>query len=108
MLRLRYRAVQLERADVNFGDVTYTADGTVDACWSLESPRQVQTTTGAAWVQDGRLYMRRDDPKRLGHKDKVKLPEGDFTVVGPVQQDQNHPMNDHDFGVVRYHITNGG
>lgn len=53
----------------------------------------------------GLLYVYRGEDVQDG--DKIRLPEGNFIVNGVAENDMDHPMNGHNFGVKRYHLERG-
>lgn len=103
--------VALRRPVIKFGDKSWpdAPTGTVRVGRKVNPPQRVSSVKGGstdaggeAYLQDGLLYVYRGTDVRDG--DKVSLPEGDFIVNGGAQNDGLHPMNGHDFGVVRYAI----
>ncbi|WP_131814925.1 hypothetical protein [Mycolicibacterium porcinum] len=89
--------VPLFRPTEDFGDRTYPSLPT-------------RTIEKAGRIIDGkdmtgRLYVYRAEDVQDG--DKVRLPEGDFIINGPAENDMVHPMNGHDFGVKRFNLERG-
>lgn len=107
MLRVRKTiSVTPKRDTPVFGESKWLPITPVDVWYRLDEPQVVLTENGKTYLQTGRLYARRGVD--LKDTDKVPLPEGDFGIVSDAQLNQDHPMNAHDFGWVRFHIRKGG
>lgn len=117
MLSLDYgQDVPLTRPTRRFGEETPVAKPPVFVTWQLDEPGIVATENGAAVSQSGSLYAYRGTDIRDG--DKVGLPIGrsddgavrnvTFKVIADPKWDQDHGMNGHDFGVIKFKIERGG
>ena len=84
---------------------TWPTVATIRVAYLLDKPSPAGGN-GKVNHQSGQLYVYRGTDVRDG--DRVVLPEGDFGVVGPKQLDYAHPMNGHDFGVMRFQLERGG
>lgn len=109
MLSLDYGVdVPMRRPETDFGEKTYPVTPTnpaVRVAYKLNQPRRIADAGGESWFQDGLLYVYRGTDTRDG--DKYALPEGDFIVRGPAQNDYLNPLDGTDFGVKRYLIERG-
>lgn len=100
--------VPMKRPVKDFGETSYpeTPTGEIRVAYKLGRPVKIRTDAGGeAWTQDGLLYVYRGEDIRDG--DKFTLPEGDFIVLGPAENDHLNPLDGHDFGVKRLHIERG-
>lgn len=100
--------VPVRRPVDDFGETSYPTSptATVRVAYKLNKPVRVRTDAGGnSYTQDGLLYVYRGADVRNG--DKVSLPEGDFVVFGPPENDFPHPLDGTDFGVKRLNIERG-
>lgn len=100
--------VPMRRPADDFGETSYpsTPTRTIRVARKLNTPVQVRTDAGGnSYTQTGRLYVYRGEDIRDG--DKVTLPEGDFVVVGPPENDYLNPLDGTNFGVKRLNIERG-
>jgi hypothetical protein len=98
----------MRRPVVAFGEKSWpdVATATIRQAHKLNPPQKVTLDTGGEiFTQTGWLYVYRGTDIQDG--DRVSLPEGDFYVRGPKGLDHVHPMNGHDFGVMRLAIERG-
>lgn len=107
MIRLRHKIkVTRKRSTVEFGEKAGPASASVWLGKLLDPPQVIITDSGKRTTQTGRVYGERGIDLKDG--DIVVLPEGEFGVIGDAQLDQDHLMNGHDFGVVRFDVRKGG
>jgi hypothetical protein len=101
--------VPMRRPVNDFGETGYPQTPTrpkVRVARKLNPPVRVRSDAGGnSYTQDGLLYVYRNEDVKEG--DKFSLPEGDFIVYGPPENDQLNPLDGNDFGVKRYHIERG-
>jgi hypothetical protein len=88
----------------DFGESGSSTSKSIRVAYRLEASRLVDETS-RAYRQSGRLYVYRGEDVKDG--DVIALPEGDFTVRGPAQNNYLQPQNGHDFGVIRFDIDRG-
>lgn len=100
--------VPMRRPVPNFGDPVYPElpTATIRVAYSLGRPqRDTADAGGMKWSQTGRLYVYRGTDITDG--DKVTLPEGDYVVTGPAQNDMLNPLDGNNFGVKRFEMVRG-
>lgn len=100
--------VPLYRPVNDFGETGYptTPTRTVRVARRLNKPVRVRSDAGGnSYTQDGVLYVYRDEDVVEG--DKVTLPEGNFIVFGPPENDYLNPLDGTNFGVKRLNIERG-
>lgn len=97
----------MRRPDMDFGDPTYpdAPTATIRVGRTIRPPVTVSDPGRQAFTQGSLLYVKRGVDVRDG--DKFELPEGDFIVRGPAENDMVNVLDGHDFGVKRYNIERG-
>jgi hypothetical protein len=77
----------------------------------LNDPETILTERGKRWTQTGVLRVLKNDdgsPLDLLPGDEITLPQGNFGIVGGIQQNRVHSLTGTDFGWVRYTIRKVG